>query len=292
MSEKLLSSDKATLTEQLLKALEAGDQNTLQTLLHALSEEDIAEILEATPPEQRNALWDQLPPDTQGEVVGHLNDEVKSTLLERLEDHEIVEMAEDLETDELTDLVQSLEEDDKEKVLQALDDEERQAVEKALRYPEDTAGGLMNTDLVAVREDVTLGVVLRYLRKLGQLPDNMHELYVQDRKGYFVGVLPITELLTHDEDILISQLVDKSQPSIKAFTPAKEVAHLFEKYDLIAAPVVDENGILLGRITVDDVVDIIREEAEHAQMASAGLDEDEDLFAPPVKSAKRRTFWL
>ncbi len=292
MSEKLLSSDKATLTEQLLKALDAGDQNTLQTLLQALSEEDIAEILEATPPEQRNPLWDQLPPDIQGEVVGHLNDEVKSTLLERLEDHEIVEMAEDLETDELTDLVQSLEENDKEKVLQALDDNERQAVEKALRYPEDTAGGLMNTDLVAVREDVTVGVVLRYLRKLGKLPDNMHELYVQDRKGYFVGVLPITELLTHDEDTLISQLVDKSQPSIKAFTPTKEVAHLFEKYDLIAAPVVDENGILLGRITVDDVVDIIREEAEHAQMASAGLDEDEDLFAPPVKSAKRRTFWL
>ncbi len=292
MSEKLLSTDKTQITNHLLKALEQNNLIQLEALIQTLSKEDIAEILEATPPAQRNALWDKLPPETQGEVLAHLNEEVKNSLLNRLNQDEIVEIAEDLETDELTDLVQSLEEDEKQQLLEALNDQERQAVEQALRYPEDTAGGLMNTDIVAVREDVTVSVALRYLRKLGELPENMHELYVKDRQGHYVGTLPITQLITQDEETLIAKLVDKSQPSIKAYTPAKEVAHLFEKYDLISAAVVDENGKLLGRITVDDVVDIIREEAEHAQMASAGLDEDDDLFAPPVKSAKRRTFWL
>jgi len=292
MSEKILSSEKVKITDHLLKALENSDQAQLQSLIQSFSEEDIAEILEATPPSQRNALWDKLPPEVQGQVLAHLNDEVKNSLLERLDQEEIIEVAGDLETDELTDLIQSLEGDEKQKVLDALDQTERAAVEQALRYPEDTAGGLMNTDVIAIREDVTVGVVLRYLRKLGELPENIHELYVVDRKGHFIGALPITYLLTQDEDTRIAKLVDKSQPSIKAYTSAQEVAHLFEKYDLIAAPVIDENDKLIGRITVDDVVDVIRDEAEHSQMASAGLDEDEDLFASPIKSAKSRSFWL
>jgi magnesium transporter len=292
MPDILSSQDKARITESLLLALEEGKTENIQQLLKAFSEEDIAEILETTPPEQRNALWDLLPSDIQGEVIGHLNDEVKSTLLNRLNTEEIAEIAEDLETDEITDLAQSLDDEEKNNLLNSLEESERQAVEKALTYPEDTAGGLMSTDIITVREDVTVEVVLRYLRKLGELPENTHEIYVQDRQGHYVGTVPITKLLTTDTDTPISDIVDRTQPSIKAYTPAKEVAHLFEKHDLLSAAVVDDNSMLLGRVTIDDVVDIIREEAEHAQMASAGLDEDEDLFAPPAKSAKRRTFWL
>jgi len=162
----------------------------------------------------------------------------------------------------------------------------------ALTYPEDTAGGLMSTDLISVRADVSLDVVLRYLRTLGELPESTAELFVRDREGKFVGSLKLTVLLTHDEDTLVQTVLDSHIPGIRAFTPAKEVAHFFEKNDLLSAAVVNETNQILGRITIDDVVDIIREEAEHAQMASAGLDEDEDIFAPASRAAKRRTFWL
>jgi len=284
--------DKAKLTEQLLAAVESHNLEQIKDLFSHLVEEEIAEILESTPLKERQILWEAVESSRQGEILTHTNDEVTANLLESLEAHEIVQITEDLETDDIADIAQSLNSSNQQTLLASLDEGDRNAVEMALTYPEDTAGGLMSTDLISVRADVSLDVVLRYLRTLGELPESTAELFVRDREGKFVGTLKLTVLLTHDEDTLVQTVLDSNIPGIRAFTPAKEVAHFFEKNDLLSAAVVNETNQILGRITIDDVVDIIREEAEHAQMASAGLDEDEDIFAPASRAAKRRTFWL
>lgn len=285
------SSDKLQITEQLLKAVSEQNIDYALQLLQGLVPEEVAEILEATPHKQRHKLWQYLPAEIQGEVLGHTNDAVRATLLGKLDSQEIAELTEDLETDDITDIIQSLPEEDKASLLAQLPHEDRAAVETALSYPEDTAGGLMSTDFIAVRSDVTLEVVLRLLRKIGELPDDMVDLIVRDREGHYQGALKLNDLLIHDEETYVSELVNKSRFAIKALTPDKEVARVFEKNNLISIAVINEDNFVLGRITIDDVVDIIREEAEHAQMASAGLDE-EDLFAPPIRSAQKRSFWL
>lgn len=293
MAEVHKSSDKLELTEQLLDALHSENFVRLQQLLIGLVPEEIAEILESSPLSERYALWSQLPADVQGEVLGHTNDSVTSSLLNTLDNEEILEITERLEIDEITDIVQALPNaSQQEQILSQLDEDDRTAVSLALTYPEDSAGGLMSDDFISVRADVTLEVVLRLLRKLGSLPHSTVDLLVRDREGTYVGTLKLNDLLTHDEDTLVSDLLDTQKPVIKAFTQEKEVAHIFEKNDLISVAVVDESYKILGRITIDDVVDIIREQAQHAQMASAGLNEDEDLFSPPITTAKRRTFWL
>ncbi|BBP43205.1 magnesium transporter [Thiosulfativibrio zosterae] len=284
--------DTGLLTEQLLDAINNNNLLAVASLLSRLVPEEISEILEATPPAQRNALWQQIDPKFQGEILAHTNDQVRSSLLDQLEQHEILEVVGHLQTDDIVDIAQSLPETEQKTLLNALSDEDRFAVEIALTYPENTAGGMMSTDFIAVREEVTLEVVMRLLRKIGELPDSLVDLIVRDRDGRYVGTLKLNDLLTHDEDTLVSALVDRHKAAIHGMTPAKEVAHIFEKYDLIAATVVDDKNFVLGRITIDDVVDIIRDQAEHNQMASAGLDEEEDLFSPPSRAAKRRTFWL
>jgi len=285
-------SKKLLLTEQLLAAVHEVNHDNIEQLISGLVPEEIAEILENSPHQDRQALWKYLSPDTQGEVIGHTNDEVTNSLLENLDNKDIVEMTEALETDEIVDIVQALPETDQQAVIEQLAEDDRQSVKIALAYPENTAGGLMSDNFVAVRADVTLEVVIRLLRKLGALPDSMVDLFVRDREGNYVGTIKLNHLLTHDEDTLVSELVNTQKPAVNVFTHEKEVAHLFEKNDLISVAVTDDHHKILGRITIDDVVDIIREEAEHAQMASAGLSEEEDLFAPPIKTAKRRTFWL
>jgi magnesium transporter len=284
--------DKAQLTAQLLAAVQEQNEAQTHELCGQLFAEDIAELLESMPPKGRHFLWQQVDAEIQGEILAHTNDEVRTSLLEQLAPHEITEITEYLETDDIADIAQSLDEENQLTLLESLDEESRTAVEMALSYPEDTAGGLMSTDFVAVRADVTLDVVLRYLRKLGELPRSTVALFVRDREENYVGTLKIDALLTHDPDTLVSDLVNHETPTIRPFTPKKEVAHLFEKQDLIAIAVVNDSNKILGRITIDDVVDIIREEGEHAQLASAGLHEDEDIFAPATRSAKRRTFWL
>jgi len=292
MSQIHTSSDKRHITEQLYTALHEQNAPYIQELLQGLVAEEIAEILEATPPKERNILWPQLPPETQGEILGHTNDEVRSHLLSLLNQNEIIELTETLETDDIADIIQSLPESDKAGMLEKLPEQDREAVQTALSYPEDTAGGLMSTDFIAVRSDVTIEVVMRLLRKIGSLPNDMVDLIVRDRDGFYQGTIKLNDLLVNDEDTLVANLVDPNRFAIKALTSDKEVAHIFEKNDLISVAVVDENNLVLGRITIDDVVDIIREDAERSQMLSAGLDDEEDLFAPPLRSAKRRSFWL
>ena len=280
------------LIEDILQAAREGDIQRLETLLRELVPEQVAEMLETTPPDLRHIIWAHVPSEYHGEVLAHLNDEVRTQLFETLDSQEIQDIAGELETDDLVDLAQSLPEQDKTALLDALEEEERVEVEKAMAYPEDTAGGLMNTDVISVRADVTVETVLRYLRQLGELPDHLNDLIVRDRENHYLGVVRLTDLLTHEEDTRIEELLDASKPAVHVLTPVKEVARLFEQNDWIDVAVVDSDNHILGRITIDDVVDIIREEAEHRQMAQAGLDEDEDIFAPPLVSARRRAFWL
>jgi len=284
--------DRAKLTEQLLHAVEANNPQQINALLSALVPEEIAEILEATPIRERQVLWYAIKDQPLGEILIHTNNEVTTNLLNTLAEEEIVQLAEDLETDDIADIAQSLEKDEQKILLESLPDQERTAVETALTYPEDTAGGLMSTDFVSIRADVSLDVVLRYLRQLGELPQATAEIFVGDRDNHYLGTLRLTDLLIHDEDTRVHELVQTDIPAIRALTHEKDVAHRFEKNDLLSAAVVNEHNEILGRITIDDVVDIIREEAEHTQMASAGLDEEEDIFAPARRSAKRRSFWL
>ena len=284
--------DKATIAGQLLAAINDNNLKHIQSTIRALVDEDIAELLESMPLKERHFLWGLLNRDVQGEILAHTNDEVRANLLDQLTSHQIISITENLETDDITDIAQSLNDADQKKLLNALTKEERFAVETALTFPDDTAGGLMSSDFVAVRADVTLDVVLRYLRKLGNLPPATINLFVRDRDDAYMGTLSVNALLTHDPDLSVAELVSNKIPTIGPFTSEKEVAYLFEKYDLISIAVVSDDKRILGRITIDDVVDIIREEGEHAQMASAGLNEDEDIFAPAMRSAKRRTLWL
>ncbi len=291
MSNNSLYLDKTEITEELIQALSQKNSTFIQQTFETLVPEDIAEILEATPPKERHKLWTLVNREIQGEVIVHTNDEVKASLLQQLDENDIVEITEDLETDDITDIAQGLPDYKKEKLLNNLSYEDRSAVEIALSYPEDTAGGLMSTDIISIRSDVTLEVVLRLLRKLGEIPENTVDLIVKDRTGHYQGLLAINDLITHPEYSKVSQLVKKI-PAITANLNYKEVAHLFEKNDLISIVVIDSKNMVIGRITIDDVVDIIREEAEKTQMASAGLNDEDDLFTPAFKSSKRRSFWL
>lgn len=284
--------DEIKQTDLLIEAAKAEQQDAIRLLLSNMAAEDIADVLEATPPKLRNIIWAQVEKDKQGDILGHTNDEVRSALLEQLDTEQIVEMAEEMETDDIAVIAQSLPEDEKQTFLEALTEEDRTAVQIALSYPEESAGGIMSTDFIAVRADISLDVVLRYLRKQNELPKSMVNLFVRDRDGRYMGTLKLNHILTHDGDTLVSDLIEQDEPTIHALLSAKEVARMFEVHDLISAAVLDDNDHILGRITIDDVVDIIREQAEYTQMKSAGLDDEDDIFAPAPRTAKRRTFWL
>ncbi|WP_029934006.1 magnesium transporter [Thiomicrospira pelophila] len=284
--------DDIKLTDQLIDASKQEDEASIRYFLETMAAEDIADVLEATPPKLRNIIWQFVDPDKQGDILGHTNDEVRSALLDQLETEQIVEIAEDLETDDIAVIAQSLPDEEKQTFLEALTEEDRTAVEMALSFPEDSAGGIMSTDFVAVRADITLDVVLRYLRKQSELPKSMVNLFVRDRDGRYMGTLKLNHILTKDGDTLVSELVEDTEPTVNALLSTKEVARMFEVHDLISAAVLDDKNQILGRITIDDVVDIIREEAEYTQMKSAGLDDEDDIFAPAPRTAKRRTFWL
>ena len=205
---------------------------------------------------------------------------------------DLVDATEGMDVDDLADFIQSLPGKVTGEVLTSLDAQHRERLEAVLSYPEDSAGGLMNTDTITVRSEVTLDVVLRYLRLLGELPNNTDNLIITTRDNRYVGVLPLTTLLTKDPELTVGDVLSRHIEPIPAHTEDDEVARIFQDHDLLSAPVVDANMVLLGRITVDDVVDVIRDEADHSVMSMAGLNEEEDLFAPVVPSARRRAIWL
>lgn len=283
---------KPSHIERLREAIDSGTLAPVQRLLKTLHPAEIGNLLESLPPAERNILWDLVDPDDGGETLVHVNDEVRAKLIEGMADEELIAATDGMEVDDLADLVADLPEAITQRILLSMDQQNRRRLESVLQFDEDSAGGLMNIDTVTVRPAVTVEVVLRYLRQLKRIPAKTDSLFVVNRYGVYLGILHLTELLTQPETSTIDELMDTGVKGIAASTPAGEVAKVFEDYDLVSAPVVDDEGRLLGRITVDDVVDVIRDEAEHSLMSMAGLDEEEDMFAPVFTSARRRSIWL
>ena len=278
--------------EALTAALQSGTASQVRYLLSDLHPAEAADLLESLPHGPRELLWELVSPEDRGEVLLEVNEEVRAGLIEEMETAQLVEATEGLDTDDLADLLQGLPGTVIQELLRSMDKQNRQRLEAIMSYPEDTAGGLMNTDMVTVRANVSLDVVLRYLRLRGVIPDLTDSLMVVNRFDKYQGVLPLTTLLTSDPESSVAEVMDRSVDGISANMPDVEVARLFQDRDLVSAAVVDDENRLLGRITIDDVVDVIREEAEHSLMSTVGLDEEDDIFAPVILSARRRGVWL
>jgi magnesium transporter len=278
--------------ELLTQALDSGATGRIHQLLSRLHAAEIADLLESFPHGPREILWKLVAPDDRGEILVHVNDEVRAGLIRVMETDQLVAATEGLDTDDLADLFTDLPDAVSSEVLRSMDKQHRDRLESVLTYPEDTAGGLMNVDTVTVRADVTLDVVLRYLRLQDAMPPMTDALIVVDRNDRYHGVLPLSTLLTNDPDNKVVAVMDREIQGIPATLPDADVARLFEDHDLISAPVLSEDGKLLGRITIDDVVDVIREDADHSLLSMAGLDEEDDTFAPVITSARRRAVWL
>ena len=285
--------DKMVRQLRLLSdALDSGRLGPVRRMVNTLSAAEIGNLLESLPPAKRSVVWGLVDPEDDGEVLVHVGDEVRESLIAEMDDDELVAAVEDLDIDDLADLVEDLPDTVIDEVLKSMDRENRERLEQVLSYDEDSAGRLMNPDVVTVRSDTTVDVVLRYLRLRGELPEHTDHLYVVSRRHQYLGRIALQALLTHEANTPINQLLDDEQPAIDVNESAEEVARQFSDHDWISAPVVDDSNILLGRITIDDVVDIIREQAEHQALSAAGLDEDEDMFSPVQRAFRRRLLWL
>ncbi len=285
--------DKTAKQLRLLdQALDSGRLGPVKRLVNSLAPAEIGNLLESLPPAKRQIVWGMVDPEDDGEVLVHVGDEVREDLLRAMDTDEIVAAAETLDIDDLAELLEDLPDTVIDEVLKSMDRENRERLEQMLAYDEDTAGRLMNPDLVTVRADVTVDVVLRYLRLRGELPEQSHHLYVVNRRRQYQGRIAFSHLLITDPATPVNRLMDTEPQGIDAHTPVTQVARMFADHDWVSAPVVDENNVLLGRITVDDVIDIIREQAEHQALGAAGLDEDEDMFAPVPRTTRRRAIWL
>ncbi len=286
-----IQSDRAARLAAIQSSL-AGGLRGADRMVAALHPAEIAHVLESLPPRQRTLAWELVAPEAQGEVLVELSEDVRSELLESMRPDELVAATEGLPVDDLADLLVELPDALMRQVLRSMDQQDRDRLTRVLESPGDSASGLMDIDTVTVRPDVTLDVVLRYLRMRGELPEPTDCLFVVDRNDRYQGALPVLRLLAADPDTLVSQQMDREVEPIPPTMPADEVAQLFESRDLVSAAVVSADGRLLGRITVDDVVDVVREQAEHASLAAAGLDDDDDVFAGVRKTTRRRALWL
>lgn len=277
---------------RLGEVLESGRANIVKQTMQSMHPAELATALESLPSNKRLVAWQLLDGEHAGEVLTELNEEARDSLLEQLESDELLEAIRGLDVDDVADLIQSLPGALIPQVLAGLDKQNRQRVESVLSWPEDSAGGLMDLNVVTVRHDVSLDVVLRYLRLRGELPQHTDRLVVVDRNDFYQGLLPLRRLLTQDPDLLVSDVMRSDITPIPADMPDTEVVRLFEDLDLITAVVVDDSGRLLGRITIDDVVDVMREEADQQVYNMAGVSAEDDLFGSVLKSAKKRAVWL
>lgn len=276
----------------LLKALDTGTLAGVRHMLKGLSAGEIARVLESCPPKEREVLWELVDSDMESEVLQRLNEEVRSDIVAKMDTSEVAALTEGWDVDDIADVLQNLPDMVTAEVLNLMSHMDRQRVESVLTYDEDSAGGLMSTDTITVRPDLTIEVVLRYLRRLEEIPEMTASLFVVTRDNLYIGKLPLRILLTANPSSPVYKLMEQDDHSIHADTPDSEVAMIFEREDLVSAAVVDDDRRLLGRITIDDVVDVIREDADHSFMSMAGLAEDEDTFTPATKAAPRRLLWL
>jgi len=287
-----LKAEKAGRLRALRSALAAGTLRSAHRMINALHPAEIAALLESLPSAQREVVWEFVDHELEGEVLVELNENVRSALMEGMDAEELLAAAEEMEVDDLADLVGDLPETVTQRLLKSLDQQDRERLRTVLSFPADSAGGLMNTDTVSLRPDVTVEVVLRYLRMRGELPEKTDSVFVVDRRDRYLGTVALTRLLTEDPERMVAEIVESEAPRIDPAMPAHEVTQLFQDRDLVSAAVVSEDGRLLGRITIDDVVDVIREEAQHSVFSMAGLRDEEDVFAGVLISTKRRVVWL
>ncbi len=278
--------------QQITDFLREQKTGRIKDVLLEMHPAEIAHLLESLPSDQRELVWPLVPAEAEGEVLLHLNDNVRAAFIEKMEPEALVAATEDLDEDDLADLFPEMPRDVVQELLLSMEQQDRDRLKAVLYYPEDTAGGLMDLDTVTVRADISLDVVLRYLRRRGEIPPSTDSLFVVDRDGQYLGLLPLTALLTHEPAATVHEVMVHDENAIPADMPARDVANLFQHRDLITAPVVSDENILLGRITIDDVVDFIRDDAEHSLMSMAGLDEETDMFAPVLTSTRRRAVWL
>ncbi len=277
---------------ELTRALDSGSEQEVREMLNSLPAAGVAHLLESTPPKSREVLWQLVEPESEGEVLQYLNEDLQSEILKELNAEEVVALTEGLDTDDQVDILQQLPDQVTAEVLQSMDDQDRLRLEKALSYPEDTAGGLMNIDTITVRPSQTIDVVLRYLRRHASLPEMTDNILVVNRDDEFIGILPLRTVLVSGPGTIVADVMNTEIEAIPVHMRAIQVAQLFEQHDWVSAPVIDQDGKLAGRITIDDIVDVIRDTTEHSLMSMAGLDEEDDAFAPVLKTARRRAVWL
>ena len=263
-----------------------------QNLLNNLHPSELARLIESLPLNERALVWEMIDKNIEGEVLVEVSDEVRDGLIEKMDTDELITAIDGMALDDLADLVADLPETLMQEVIKSMGHQDRERLEKVLAYDEDSAGGLMNTDILTVRPDVTVEVTLRYLRNQKAIPRDTDSIFVVNRKNEYRGTLLLSRILTEDPQTQVSEIMSKKIFPISVDAPSENVVWEFENRDLVSAPVIDSQNKLLGRITIDDVVDVIRDEAEHSLMSAAGLDEEEDMFSPATKSAKRRAVWL
>ena len=282
MSAQSHRPEKAGRLAALREALDDGAIRSAQRLISTLHPAEVAQLLESLPPARREIVWELTDPELDGDVLVELSEDVRDELIRDMDPEELAAAAEGMEVDDLADLIDSLPETVTQQLLRNMDQQDRERLTRMLSWPEHTAGSLMNTDTVSVRADVSLEVVQRYLRMRGELPERTDRLFVVDRQDRFLGTVTLARLLTDDPDRLVGLSLDTEAPRIAPDLPASEVAQLFKARDLVSTAVVDDAGLLLGRVTIDDVVDVITEEAAHEVMAGAGLRDAFKRLGPPV----------
>lgn len=295
---------KHKLVEDLTHRQEGQHQDLVENLVHRqnlaelqrkmdeLHPADIAHILESLPLDDRLTVWQLVKAERDGDILLEVSDSVRETLIADMDDHEILAAARDMDADELADLAPELPRDVVHELMESLDQQQRERVRSALSYEEDQVGALMDFEMVTIRDDVSLEVVLRYLRRLKELPGHTDKLFVVDYDGVLKGVLPIKRLLVNDPDKDVAEVMATDPVTFSPDEDGYDAAQAFERYDLISAPVVDKNGKLIGRLTIDEMVDLIREESESEVLNMAGLREEEDIFASVWKSVGNRWAWL
>lgn len=259
----------------------------------ALPAQDVARLLESSPPKERKLLWELIDHDNQGDVLQYVSEDISIQFMKSMDTERLLAVSEHFDNDDLADILQQLPETLVKEVLASMTAQNRARMESLMSYPEDSAGGLMNTDTITIRPNITIDIVFRFLRRHTELPEMTDSLLIVSRSDRFLGILPLRKLLVADTDTIVRDIMETDCDVIHAEQTATEVAQLFEKMDLVSAPVIDpDSKKLLGRITIDDVVDVIRDEAEHSMLQMAGLDDDEDTFAPIMQTTRRRAVWL
>lgn len=287
-----ITEQQKDILEIISECFDNDNCEQIDPLIKELHPAEIAHVIETLPLKQREYIWERIPTEYEGEVLVNLNESVRSYFMKTMDPSALLAATESLDTDDLADILSEMPHAVSQELLLSMEQQDRDRLKSVLSFAKDTAGGLMDLDTIIIRADTTLEVVLRYLRFKNTIPEGTDTLYVVDRENLYLGLLPLTTLLTSDPNLLVADTMNAGVEAINAGTRVRDVINIFEHRDLITAPVIDNNGKLLGRITIDDVVDEIRDEAEHSVMSMAGLNEEDDMFEPAFFSTKKRSVWL